>query len=154
MLNGNGNAFTSPEMLQGQCDECSDVYALGALLYLLFTRYAPVAPTLRLLSENREEDTQEHENSGSLHPAAGLSLLPPHLLNSRISSRLEHILTRALALEPAQRFPTVFALVEALESIDADAEFIDPFATQPQQRVRQDSRVTKMLEWVKRELND
>lgn len=144
------NVFAAPEMLHGRCDERSDVYALGAILYLLFTRYAPVSSALRLASEGRHE--QGH--SGSLHPSEGMSLVPPHLLNSRISSRLESILTRALALNPAARFPSVFALVEALESVDPNSDFADPFSTRPQQRVRHDSKVTKVLEWVRRELND
>ena len=83
----------------------------------------------------------------------GMSFVPPHLLNNRISPRLESILTRALALDPARRFPSAFALVEALESINPDTDFDDPFATRPLSRVRNDSKVTKVLQWVKRELN-
>jgi len=144
------NVFAAPEMLQGRCDERSDVYALGAILYLLFTRYAPVSSALRQVSESESKQG----NSGPLSTPEGMSFVPPHLLNSRVSARLENILTRALALHPANRFPTAFALVEALESIDPDSDFADPFATRPLQRVRHDSKVTKVLEWVKRELND
>ncbi|HEU0000334.1 MAG TPA: hypothetical protein VFQ36_05520 [Ktedonobacteraceae bacterium] len=144
------NVFAAPEMLHGRCDERSDVYALGAILYLLFTRYAPVSSALRLASEGK----YEQGNSGPLRAPEGMSLVPPHLLNSCISSRLESILTRALALNPGERFPSAFALVEALDSIDPDSDFADPFATRPQQRVRHDSKVTKVLEWVRRELND
>ncbi len=142
------DVYAAPEMLRGRCDERSDVYALGALLYLLFTRYAPVASVLRLASEGKQG------NDGLLRSSEGLCLVPPHLLNSRISTRLESILTRALALNPADRFSTAFALGEALQSIDPDTDFADPFASQIQQRARADSTVTKVLEWVKRELND
>ena len=142
------NVFAAPEMLQGRCDERSDVYALGAILYLLFTRYAPVSSAFRQVSET------ERKQGGPLSAPQGMSLVPPHLLNSRISTRLESILTRALALDPAQRFPTAFALVEALESLDPATDFADPFTNQLHQRMRQDSKVTKVLEWVKRELND
>jgi hypothetical protein len=144
------DAFAAPEVSAGRCDERSDVYALGAILYLLFTRYAPVSPALRQLSASEPGNT----HSDPLSVSEGMSLVPPHLLNSCISPRLENILTRALALDPAQRFPSVFALVEALENIDPAIDFADPFATQPQQRVHHDSKVTKVLEWVRRELND
>ncbi len=144
------NVFAAPEMLQGRWDERSDVYALGAILYLLFTRYAPVSSALRLADEGRHE--QGH--SGPLYTSESMYLVPPHLLNNRISSRLESILTRALALDPSGRFPTAFALVEALESIDPDTDFADPFVTRSQPRMRHDSKVTKVLEWVRRELND
>jgi hypothetical protein len=147
-----GNVFAAPEMLQGRCDERSDVYALGAILYLLFTRYAPISSALRQVQIYGGKD--EQVNSGPLHAEEGMFLVPPHLFNSRISSRLESILIHALALDPADRFPTVFALVEALESLDPATDFVDPFATRPQQRIRRDSKVTKVLEWVKRELND
>ena len=142
------NVCAAPEVLQGRCDERSDVYALGALLYLLFTRYASASSALRLASESKQG------NNDPLRSPEEISLVPPHLLNSRVSILLESILTRALALNPADRFSTAFALVEALESIDPDTDFADPFAAQPQQHVRHDSKVTKVLEWVKRELND
>jgi serine/threonine protein kinase len=144
------NVFAAPEMLQGRCDERSDVYALGAILYLLFTRYAPVSSALRLVSENE----RKQGNSGPLRTSEGMSLVPPHLLNNRISTRLENILTRALALNPADRFPTAFALVEALESVDPNTDFADPFANRLRHSTRHDSTVTKVLEWVRRELND
>lgn len=48
------NVFVAPEMLGGVCDERSDVYTLGAVLYLLFTHYAPVAAARRLCAESRE----------------------------------------------------------------------------------------------------
>jgi hypothetical protein len=144
------DAFAAPEVSAGRCDERSDVYALGAVLYLLFTRYAPASPALRQRAEAMQGTTQ----SDSLSAPEGISLVPPHLLNSSVSPRLEAILMRALALDPARRFPSVFALVEALENLDPAIDFADPFATRPLPRVHQDSKVTKVLEWVRRELND
>ena len=144
------NAFIAPEVSAGRYDERSDIYALGAILYLLFTRYAPAAPALRQLAESEEGN----EHSDLLSTPQGIALVPPHLLNTRISPRLETILTRALSLDPAQRYPSAFALVEALESLDPAIDFEDRFATQPQKRLQRDSKVTKELEWVKRELNE
>jgi len=142
------NVFAAPEMLQGRCDERSDVYALGAILYLLFTRYAPVSPVLRLASSDGSRGTLGY--SGTSHAREGMRLVPPHLLNNRISSRLESILTRALALHPAHRFSSAFALVEALESIDPSVDFADPFVNH-HQRARYVSRVSKVFGWGRRD---
>ena len=49
---------------------------------------------------------------------------------------------------------SAFALVEASARMDPTADCGDCFATQPWQRVRSDSKVTHVLEWVKRELHD
>ena len=93
------NAFAAPETLEGKCDERTDVYSLGAILYLLLTRYAPVAAQQR-----------RHADS--------IELIPPRLFNAQIPVSLEQVLLCALSLEPAQRYPTVFALIEALERMD------------------------------------
>ena len=153
------HAFIAPEVFSGQCDERSDIYSLGAILYLLFTRYAPVAAVLRQSAEHRQQSSngRYHSNdkqpfgSGPLDTYGGMLLVPPRLFNNRIQPRLETILTRALALHPAERFSTVFALVEALESIDPATDFVDPFVSQG---VTHDSKVTKVLEWVRREIKE
>ena len=93
------SAFAAPETLAGRCDERSDVYSSGAILYLLLTRYAPVAARHRQDSDRME-------------------LIPPRLFNAQIPVALEQVLLCALSLEPAQRYPTVFAFIEALERID------------------------------------
>ncbi len=93
------SAFRAPETLQGTCVERSDVYSLGAILYLLLTRYAPVAAQYRQQSDHIE-------------------LIPPRLFNAQIPEPLEEVLLCALALDPAQRYPTVFAFIEALERIE------------------------------------
>ena len=47
----------------------------------------------------------------------GLELIVPHHLHHAVSPALEQVLLRALELDPRRRYPSVFALVEALEGI-------------------------------------
>ena len=120
-----GNAFAAPETLNGMYDERSDVYSLGAILYLLLTRYTPAPASLR-------------------------ELLPPHLFNYRISAELEQVVMRALSLDAADRYPSVYALLEALESIDLEksrAEIVSAKLS-----IQREPKATKVVEWLKREL--
>lgn len=102
------DVFVAPETLYGMSDARSDVYVLGAILYLLTTHYAPIAAARRLRVN---------------YPVAGLDgldaleLAAPCLLNTTISPQLEQLLLRALDLAPDERYQTVFELVEALETL-------------------------------------
>ncbi len=106
------NAFAAPELLSGLYDERADVYALGAMLYLLLTRHAPVSAPLRQLH------AQEHGD--------GLELVSPHFFCPPLPLILEEIVLRSLALEPDARYLSVFALVEALEEVQASRVFAKP----------------------------
>lgn len=148
------NPFAAPETFSGQADERSDIYSLGALLYLFFTRYAPIAAALRLSGEQAgqfismaQEQHGYQPSNGALasEDGGGMALVPPHLFSNAISPELEAILLRALALSPNERFPHAFAMVEALEAIDP-ARLTSPFAG----RIRQDSKVTKALWGLRR----
>lgn len=120
-----GNAFAAPETLNGMYDERSDVYSLGAILYLLLTRYTPAPASLR-------------------------ELLPPHLFNYRISAELEQVVMRALSLNTADRYPSVYALLEALESIDLEKSRAEIVSTK--ENTQREPKATKVVEWLKREL--
>jgi hypothetical protein len=147
------NAFAAPESLDGageKCDERSDVYSLAAILYLLLTRYAPVAALRRRQAGNREA-TCNHPPQGAteyadaLQITDGIALIPPRLFNARIPVVLEQALLRALSLEPSQRYPSVFAFLEVLEKIDMNlvdtenAEYVGPKA----------SPLGKVVRWVR-----
>lgn len=103
------HAFAAPELLSRLYDERADVYALGAMLYLLLTGYAPVSATRRLLH------AREHSE--------GLELVSPRFFCPVLPPVLEEIVSRALALKLDERYPSVFALVEALEEVQASQVF-------------------------------
>jgi serine/threonine protein kinase len=86
--------FSAPEALLGKVEAVSDVYSLGAILYLLLTGATP---------DNAMQRMQ--------HP-----LRSPRELNSRISSDIDAIIMRALFLEWSERFPSAQALGEALSN--------------------------------------
>lgn len=155
------HAFVAPEMLHGICDERSDVYSLGAIIYLLMTRYAPVAAARRLcvlrqiererrkLLGGDEADMGQGEEEGddaitSLDSVEGLELIPPRLFNRQVSPALERVLLRALELDPLLRYPTVFALVEALEAAEHDMSGMEQIHRPPRT-----SPIQKMLSWLR-----
>jgi serine/threonine protein kinase len=113
------NPFAAPEVIDGVYDVRSDVYSLGALLYLLCTHFAPAAAVRR--QDMDEYISQRRDllpySFGSSYGSASLPLIPPRLLNSRLSTALEEVLLHALAFDPGDRYPSAFALVEALEAL-------------------------------------
>lgn len=134
--------FAAPETLKGVCDGRSDVYSLGAIIYLLLTRYAPIAALRRLqaiytTSETAPDAQQQDAMDDSITRAdvEGITLIPPRLFNAGIAPALEYIVQRSLALSPSERYSTVFALLEALEHVDIfqkddeqDEHRVSPFA--------------------------
>ncbi len=83
--------YAPPEQYagQGQTTPCSDIYALGATLYEVLTGDDPTA-----------------------HPF----VFPcPREVKPSIAPSLSNVVTRALSLDPADRFPSARAMREALE---------------------------------------
>ncbi len=111
------SVFVAPEMLRGVADERSDVYSLGAILYLLLTHFAPVAPVRRLYAHGVMSGKQHEGSTLVQERAEGLELIPLRFLNEDISPLVEQIVLRALELEPTKRYQSAFAFVEALEGI-------------------------------------
>ncbi len=86
--------FSAPEALDGKADARSDVYSLGALLYLLLTGTPP------------DESTLRHRRR----------LRSPRELNTRVSPQLDECVMQALALDPDARFASAAMLMTALEN--------------------------------------
>src|SRR6266567_31971 len=86
--------FSAPEALQGKAGPRSDIYSLGAVLYLLL--------------------------SGSLPTEKGLHtkgrLRSPHELNSRVSVHVSDCVMQALDTEPSKRFQNALEMSEALSN--------------------------------------
>ncbi|QBD79233.1 hypothetical protein EPA93_25920 [Ktedonosporobacter rubrisoli] len=112
--------FSAPEVLQGTIEPCSDIYSLGAILYMLLTGTAPDEPTQR-----------QHR-----------PLRPPHELNSHVSSEIEEVVMRALELEGERRFESVQEMAEALLTLYSSTKPVAPIKT-PGRKKRTNQRKSK-----------
>lgn len=91
----NTTNHTAPEVLLSKPEPRSDIYSLGALLYLLLTGTPPEEPIAR---------TQHR-------------LRLPGELNSRIGTSLDDFIMQALAIDAADRFSSALEMHEALTQL-------------------------------------
>jgi len=105
--------FMSPEQIRGKpLDGRSDVYALGVLAFELFTGQLPFPG----------KSAQETMIARLRGPPARLRDLQPEL-----PAKLEALILRCLAIDPAERFQSMEELAEALEGVAATRVLGGPF---------------------------
>jgi serine/threonine protein kinase len=95
-------AFMSPEQAEGRtCDTRSDVYSLGATLYSLVAKRPPFeAPTpLQILMQVTQQEPPL-----------------PSQLNPEVDKGLEAVIMKAMAKDPAQRYPSASRFAQDLTS--------------------------------------
>ncbi|HET9987748.1 MAG TPA: serine/threonine-protein kinase, partial [Kofleriaceae bacterium] len=96
-------AYLSPEQCTtGAVDHRSDIFSLGIVLYEMLTG-------TRLFK--RENDYETLRAVANDHPIAPSAVVP------NLPRGLDEIVLRALAKDPAQRFPTAHAMLDALEQV-------------------------------------
>ncbi|MDX1696291.1 MAG: protein kinase [Ketobacteraceae bacterium] len=100
-------AYMSPEQIRGESQSAaSDIFSLGIILYEMLTgdKPWPVSTPLELYRELESRPVSQ---------LPGLTDLP---------EKLRQILSRALTLDPDQRYPTAQAMLEALPHSEPDDE--------------------------------
>jgi tetratricopeptide (TPR) repeat protein/tRNA A-37 threonylcarbamoyl transferase component Bud32 len=100
-------AYMSPEQAAGRWDAvgpASDVYGLGATLYALLTGHSPF--------QGNAEEVLARVQRGEF--------LPPRQRHREVPRPLDAVCLKAMALEPAGRYPTPLALAEEVEHWLAD----------------------------------
>jgi len=98
--------YMSPEQVKGAAtlDSRTDIYSAGAVLYEMVTGQIP------FVRENQFDLMMAHVTA---QPPSPLGLKPD------LSMELSHIIIKALAKEPAERFQTAAQFHEALERLGA-----------------------------------
>jgi tetratricopeptide (TPR) repeat protein len=109
--------YMSPEQVRApeQVDARSDVYGLGATLYELLTGEPPFRGTPQMVVQRLLHDDP----------------LPPQRLNEAVPRDVETICLKALAREPARRYPSATALRDDLHrflaGVPVEARPLGPF---------------------------
>jgi tRNA A-37 threonylcarbamoyl transferase component Bud32 len=110
-------SYLPPEQAAGDLDRIGptvDVYGLGGILYFLLTGRPPF---------------QGRTTSEVLCQVLVQSPTPPRQHNPRVPEGLEAICLKCLEKDPARRYPSAGAVVEALRSWEARADKVSTSAT-------------------------
>jgi serine/threonine protein kinase len=102
--------YISPEQAQGskELTSATDIYSLGVILYELVTGSVPFSADSAY---------------AIVHGHITAQPVPPSQLNNALPTRVDAVLMRALAKNPAERYPTAGALIQEFRQaiIDGDA---------------------------------
>jgi tRNA A-37 threonylcarbamoyl transferase component Bud32 len=93
--------YMAPEQFDGRADERSDIYSVGCLLYECLTGTPPFAGTMasQLLAHRS-------------HPRPD-----PRAVNPQVPAALAAVVTKAMAIDPAERYASVHEMLAALAGI-------------------------------------
>jgi tetratricopeptide (TPR) repeat protein len=101
-------AFMAPELIAAEeVDRRADLYALGAVLYLMLTFKRPI---------------EASSVAGYLARHLTEIPTPPSQIDTTIPQRLERICQRLLLKDQAHRYPTARAVLQALDRQDGEEE--------------------------------
>jgi len=85
--------YSAPELLEGNSDERTDIFSIGATMFYLLTGKSP--------------------GEWMADPRLGLSKAP-HEVNSSISRRLSEVVRTSMSPEPARRYQSALQMYEAV----------------------------------------
>jgi len=107
--------YMAPEQWRGHPVPATDQYALAAMAYELLTGRPPFKGSLEQLMYQHSEGQPE----------------PPSRLNPQLSAAMDAVLLRALAKNPEDRFPSIFAFARAfqLATQGSESKSADLYAT-------------------------
>ena len=101
-------AYMAPEQVRGEpLAPSSDMFALGVVMYELLTGLHPFG----------------HNVTSDDRATAPIRVMPPRRVRSSVPPALDAICMRCLATDPAARYPTMRALIDAL----TDARFANGY---------------------------
>lgn len=93
-------AYMAPEQWEGHPTKAGDQYSLAIIAYQLLTGHLPfTGNTLELWRQHSQEDP-----------------FPPSRLRPALSAAIDSVILRALAKNPAARYPTITQFAEALQA--------------------------------------